>query len=541
MPAEFVGPSIDWYALSPLLVLLAGGLGLLVVGALTPKWPSWLYGLVTATTAGAAGVLALLHWFELGDRDPGTLVADALAYDSLAQLATMILCGAAVMVALFCVDDVDGTDRQGPEVFALILMAVIGGVVMASANDLIVLFLGLEILSLALYVLVASDRRRSDSQEGGMKYFVLGGFASAFFLYGVALLYGATGSTNISRIIENFQGSVQTGRDDSLVLAAIALLLVGMAFKIAAVPFHVWVPDVYQGAPTPITAFMASLGKTAAFVGLIRILIVALPFHRDDWRPVIWAMAVASLIIAPTIAIVQTNVKRMLAYGSVSHAGFVLVAFEAAGHRAGEVDPGNGMRSIVMYMMIYSALTIGTMAIIGTIARVRSNDTRLTVLAGLAKRHPLLAVMLTILLIAQAGVPLTAGFVAKFGAIQSAVEEQSYVIAIVAMSAAVIAAFVYLRIMVTVWMAEAPGADRVMTADVGVTEGRDGHVGEGAGGTALATSTDLEADLAVDREPEPIPLATKFVIAVTVTFTLVVGVFPNWLLEAASRITNTAP
>ena len=529
MPQEFVGPSIDWYALSPLLVLLGGGLFLLVVGAMTPRWPRGWYAFVTATTAGTAGTIAVLHWKELDGRFPGTLVADALAFDTLAQVITVVICGAVVLVALLCDDDVSGTERDGPEVFALLLMAAIGGVVMASANDLIVLFLGLEILSLALYVLVASDRRRADSQEGGIKYFVLGGFASAFFLYGIALIYGATGSTNISRIVEGFQTSVETGREDALLLAGMALMLVGLGFKIAAVPFHVWVPDVYQGAPTPITAFMASVGKTAAFVALLRVLVVMLPFHRDDWRPVIWVLALLSLVVAPTIAIMQSNVKRMLAYGSVSHAGFMLVAFEAAGHRAGEADPGTGMRAVVVYLAVYSVLTIGTMAVISTVSRARGGDTRLTILAGLANRHPLIAVLFTLLLIAQAGVPLTSGFVAKFGAIQAAVTEQSYVIAVVAMSAAVIAAFVYLRIMVTVWMSDAPGADDVIDNEPSAVAAR-------SAGAAAAPS-----DASEPIEPEPFPLSTSVVITAAVAFTLFVGLWPTWLLDVTSAVTTTAP
>lgn len=551
MPQEFVGPSIDWFALSPLLVLLGGGLFLLVAGALTPRWPRGWYALASASTAGTAAVLSVFQW-SIIDRDgPGTLVAGALAFDHFAQFMTILLCSAVVLVSLLCDDDVRGTDREGPEVFALLLMAALGGVVMASANDLIVMFLGLEILSLALYVLVASDRRRSESQEGGMKYFVLGGFASAFFLYGIALLYGGTGSTNISDIVAGFQAGVSTGREDALILAGVALLLVGLGFKIAAVPFHVWVPDVYQGAPTPITAFMASVGKASAFAALLRVLVVALPFHRDDWRPVIWVLALLSLTLAPMMAIVQTNVKRMLAYGSISHAGFMLVAFEAAGHRAGEADPGTGMQSVVVYLAVYSGLTIGTMAVISLVSRAQGGDTRLTILAGLATRHPVLALSLTLLLIAQAGVPLTSGFVAKFGAIQAAVTEGSYVIAIVAMAAAVIAAFVYLRIMVTVWMSTAPGADRQMLAYVSLGAPADDADGDAAdadaaaGAAATSTSTATAISTEVDTTgaaiaPEAIPLSTAVVIAATVTFTIVVGVAPGWFLDLAANITNYA-
>ena len=323
---------------------------------------------------------------------------------------------------------------------------------MGSANDLILLFLGLETLSLALYVLAASDRERPTSQESGIKYFVLGGFASAFFLYGIALIYGGTQSTNIGEIIESFQTSVLLDGKDSIVLAGIALLIVGLGFKVAAVPFHVWTPDVYQGAPTNVTAFMASVGKAAAFAAMLRVLVIALPFHRDDWRPAIWVLAVLSLVIGSVLAIVQTDVKRMLAYSSISHAGFILVGVEAAGHDAGERVLGDGMPSVLTYLLFYSVLTIGSFAVVALVARNSGGDTSLDAFKGLAQRRPTLAVALTVFLLAQAGVPLTSGFVAKWGVIQAAVEQESYAIAIIAMVAAVVAAFLYLRIMVSTWL-----------------------------------------------------------------------------------------
>ena len=211
------------------------------------------------------------------------------------------------------------------------LVSATGGVVMAAANDLIVLFLGLETLSLALYVLAASDRDRRDSQESGIKYFVLGGFASAFFLYGDRPDLRRHAVDQHQRDRRRVPDVGALDGQDSLVLAGIALLIVGLGFKVAAVPFHVWTPDVYQGAPTSVTAFMASVGKAAAFAAMLRVLVIALPFHRDDWRPAVWVLAVLSLVIGSVLAVVQTDVKRMLAYSSISHAGFILVGVEAAG------------------------------------------------------------------------------------------------------------------------------------------------------------------------------------------------------------------
>ena len=223
-------------------------------------------------------------------------------------------------------------NEDGPELFVLYLAAAIGGIIMVAANDLIVLFLGLETLSLALYVLAASNRRRTQSQEAGLKYFILGGFSSAFFLYGIALIYGATKETNLGKIMENLAAKQVFPRNDVLLLVGVGLLLVGLAFKVAAVPFQVWTPDVYQGAPTPVTSFMASAGKTAAFAALLRISVTALQSRVDDWRPVVWVLAVLSLVVGSVLAVSQTNVKRMLAYSSISHAGFILLGVEAASH-----------------------------------------------------------------------------------------------------------------------------------------------------------------------------------------------------------------
>ncbi|MEK9838615.1 MAG: NADH-quinone oxidoreductase subunit N, partial [Ilumatobacter sp.] len=274
-----------------------------------------------------------------------------------------------------------------------------------------------------------------------------------------------------------------------------ALLTVGLGFKVAAAPFHVWSPDVYQGAPTHVTAFMASVGKAAAFAAMLRVLVVALPFHRDDWRPVIWVLAVASLVIGSTLAVAQTDVKRMLAFSSVSHAGFLLVGVEAAGHRAGESDAGEGLPSVLIYLGLYSVLVVGTFAVVAVVARHAGGSTDIGSFAGLGQRRPLLALALTVLLLAQAGVPLTSGFVAKWGVIQAAVAERSYAIAIIAMVSAVIAAFLYLRIMVSAWLADPSDADA-----------------------------------------EPVPVMSGLAIGLAVAVTLVIGVYPDLLLDLTDAL-----
>jgi NADH-quinone oxidoreductase subunit N len=496
----FLGPEVQWFALSPLLTLLGGALGLLLVGALTPAWPKRLYAIVSATTAGAAGVLAMVLWDDISDRGPITLVGGAIALDKLAMFMTITICIGVVLVSILTDDYLHDTPNQGPEIYALYLVAAIGGIVMASANDLIVLFLGLETLSLALYVLAASNRRSSESAESGIKYFVLGGFASAFFLYGIALVYGGTGTTNITEMVVALQTTIDPFGDDTLVLAGLALLIVGLGFKISAAPFHVWAPDVYQGAPTPVTAFMASVGKAAAFAAMIRVLVVALPFYRDDWRPIVWVLALLTLLVGSILAVVQTNVKRMLAYSSISHAGFILVGVEAAGHLAGEADPGSGVPSVVLYLMLYSVLVIGSFAVVTIVSRSNEGDTTLASFGGLAKQRPLLALGFTVLLLAQAGVPLTSGFIAKFGVIQAAVDVESYAIAVIAMVSAVIAAFLYLRIMVSMWVGDSDAVDT----------------------------------------PVRVPFSMGVTVALTVAFTIVLGVFPGWLIDAADQVTQYA-
>ncbi len=501
--STFAGPEVSWFALSPMLVLVGVALFLLVVGALTPTWPKGWYAIVTAIGAGAAGVLSMVLWDDVTDNGPSTLIGGALAFDTFAQFITITICAGLILIALTSDDYLRREGFDGPEVYALFLVAATGGVVMGAANDLIVLFVGLETLSLAFYVLAGSYRRKVGSSESGLKYFVLGGFSSAFLLYGIALVYGTVGSTNISTMVRTLSDTVPIERNDALILAGVALLLVGLAFKVTAVPFHVWTPDVYQGAPTPVTGFMASVGKVAAFAAMLRVFVVGLPFYRDDWQPAIWILAVLSLIVGSFLAVVQTDVKRMLAYSSISHAGFILVGVEAAAHRAGEVESGLGVPSVLVYLLAYAVLVAGTFGVVALVARRGDRDTSLEAFRGLGRQRALLSLALTIFLVAQAGVPFTSGFIAKFGVIRAGVDEQSYALAIIAMLSSVVAAFLYLRIMVNVWMADPPPE-----------------------GEAL--------------EPVRVPVASGLAIVAAVSFTLVVGIFPEWLLEAAETTTTFA-
>ena len=445
---SFVGPAIDWYRLSNILVILGGALVLLLVGSLTPKWPRGMYALGAAVTTGASAVLTALLWRDLGEGQSIALVGNALTLDHFGLLSTFVMTVSVLLVSLVVNDHLERGGEDGPEVYGLMLSALIGGIIMVLANDLLVLFLGLETLSLAFYLLVASSRKRSTSGEAGLKYFILGGFASAFFLYGIALIFGVAGSTNLPKVADGL-ARLNVGTSDSRVLAGVALLLVGFAFKVSLVPFHVWTPDVYQGAPTPITALMASVGKVAAFSALARVFLTGLSGRVDDWAPAIYALAVVTLVVGSVVAVVQTDVKRMLAYSSISHAGFILVGLEAATHTSNP-DAVLGLSSISSYLFIYSLLVIGTFAVASAV--VSEGEATLDSFKGLGKSNPVLALAMTVLLLAQAGVPVTSGFIAKFGVIRSAASVESYPLAIVAMVAAVVAAYLYLRIMVSMWL-----------------------------------------------------------------------------------------
>ncbi len=496
----FTAPSIDWFALAPLLVLLVGGLVLLVTASFTPQWPKHLYAYATVALGLAAMVVAFVQWHAITRDGPKLLVGNAVSYDHFSMFGIITICIGLSLSAMVTDDFLRREGMEGPEIYGLYLMAAVGGIVMVMSNDLIVLFLGLETLSISLYVLAASNRRRAESQEAGIKYFVLGGFSSAFFLYGIALIYGGTGSTNFNRILTAFD-SVPLQRKDSLVLVGVALLLVGLGFKVSAAPFHFWAPDVYQGSPTPVTAFMASVGKAAAFAALFRVFVVALPNWKDDWRPVVWVLAILTLLVGSISAVVQTNVKRMLAYSSISHAGFILIGLEAAGHSGASTR--SGMPSSMMYLMIYSVLVIGTFAVVAVVGRTGDGATDLGSFRGLSRQKPWLATALTVFLLAQAGVPLTSGFIAKFGVIEAAVDEHSYALATIAMVSAVIGAFLYLRILISVWLADAEVGDE-------------------------------------KREAMHIPISTGAAILLCVGFTIYVGVNPEWLIQASDRVVLVA-
>ncbi len=439
-------PSVEWSLLSPQLVLIGGALILLLAGTfLRGQRVGSAYAAFTVLTGCAGLVASAFLWNRVtgdgGEAQPA--VADALVVDGFSVFFTVVLCSSVVVGALLA----DGYLRRerlpGPEFYVLMLLSASGGVFMAAANDLIIVFLGLEILSIALYVLAGYHRRRGQSQEAAIKYFVLGAFSSAFFLYGVALTYGATGSTNLGSIARFLREQTVT---EGVLLGGLAFLLVGLGFKVAAVPFHMWTPDVYQGSPTPVTGFMAAAAKAAGFAALLRLFFSTFGTNRLDWEPIVWALAVLSLVVGSVLAVVQTDVKRMLAYSSISHAGYVLIGLQAANDR--------GIAGALFYLLAYTFMILGSFGVATVVGRRGDERHGLDAYRGLARSRPVLAFTFTVFLLAQAGVPFTSGFLAKFYVIGAAVESDSYALAVIAMLAAVIAAFFYLRVIVAMYMAE---------------------------------------------------------------------------------------
>ncbi len=317
-------------------------------------------------------------------------------------------------------------------------------------------------------------RRRRESGEAAMKYFVLGAFSSAIFLYGIALVYGATGSTRIDEIA-TFLAQVDLTK--GVLYAGIGLIIVGLGFKVAAVPFHTWTPDVYDGAPTPATGFMAATAKAAGFAALIRILMSAFPTLAVDWRPMIWVLAVLTLLTGSVLAIIQTNVKRMLAYSSISHAGYVLVGVQAAS--------ANGVSAALFYLLCYTFMVIGAFAVVSIVGGKGEAHHDLASFRGLSTRRPILAGLFTVFLLAQAGIPFTSGFLAKFYVVSAAVARGEYALAVIAMIAAAIAAFFYLRLAIIMYGSPADAA--ALGSAMGTSDG-DGDAGDGAGSASGGSS-----------------------------------------------------
>ncbi|MDH3207997.1 MAG: NADH-quinone oxidoreductase subunit N, partial [Gemmatimonadota bacterium] len=330
---------------------------------------------------------------------------------------------------------------QAGEFYGLILLATAGMMFMAAARDLIVIFLGLEVMSIAVYALTAFNRRDRKSAEAGLKYFLLGAFATGFFLYGIALVYGATGSTNVADI----GLSVASGAaSPTFLLIGIVFLTIGFGFKVSAVPFHMWTPDVYEGAPAPVTAFMSAGVKAAAFVAFLRVFMVGFDAAYDSWYPIVWWLAAITMVAANLIALVQSNVKRMLAYSSIAHAGYLLVAITAANETAAA--------GLLFYLLIYTVMNIGAFAIVIGVAHQAEERLQVEDYAGFGWAQPLLGVLLTIFLLSLAGFPGTGGFMGKIYLLQGAADAQLWYLSVILVLTTIASYWYYLRVAWFMWM-----------------------------------------------------------------------------------------
>jgi NADH-quinone oxidoreductase subunit N len=440
-------PEVDWRAIAPELALAVAGVVLLLVVAF---WPRARRGVLAGLTlAGLAAAAALTVWNWDLER---VAFEGAVSLDGITRYARAILLAVGVLATLMIAQGdtrEDQADDSPPEVFPLLLFALLGMVLLAAASDLLVVFIALEILSLSLYVL-AGQTRRLGAQEAAMKYFLLGAFSSAFLLYGIALCYGATGSTNL---LEIARATGDPTGDGTLLLAGVGLLAVGFLFKVSAVPFHMWTPDVYQGTPTPVAAFMAAATKVAAFAVFLRVFAGALGGLVVSWRPVIAAVAVLTMLVGAALAVVQSDIKRMLAYSSISHAGYLLVGVAAA------ATVPAGVSASMFYLLVYAFMVMGAFMVVQYVSRLGPPDddtirerSSLEDYRGLARRHPWAAGLLAVFMLALTGIPPLSGFWAKYYVFLAGIEAGLTWLVVVAVLSSVISAFFYLRVLVVAYL-----------------------------------------------------------------------------------------
>ncbi|MDQ3987240.1 MAG: NADH-quinone oxidoreductase subunit NuoN [Actinomycetota bacterium] len=461
-------PEVAYWGMTPEITLVVTAFAVLLAGALASREAirSYLW-VVPSAGLGLALVFSVIAWSRIEDKGPELHLSGMLAVDGFATFAKFALAVFGILTVWLGrdyfermnVDEERSRESRrstgavlDPEFYALVLFAVAGMMLMASSADLIMIFLALETFSIALYVLVGFRRRSAQSQESSMKYFLLGAFSSTFFLLGIALTYGATGTTNLyppeegGPSIVGFLGS--TGFDGiELLILGTGLIVVGLGFKIAAVPFHSWTPDAYQGAPSPVTGFMAAGSKLAGFAALLRVLDVTLYPLRDEWQPLVLGIAALTMVVGSVLAVVQEDLKRVLAYSSIAHAGFVLTGVVAAND--------DGISGSLFYLATYGVTILGAFAIVSMLADRDEQRVRLVDYRGLFYRQPLVAGALTLFLLSLAGVPLTSGFVGKFLVFGAAIQAGYSWLVVIGVLTSAIAAFFYLRVLVVMYMEEA--------------------------------------------------------------------------------------
>ncbi|HEY1758966.1 MAG TPA: NADH-quinone oxidoreductase subunit N [Bryobacteraceae bacterium] len=417
--------------------------------------------------------------------DPGPAFQNMLIVDGFATFFRVLVIGVGILAVLSSSGYLRRENSRGGEFYALILFSIVGQSIMASANELIMIFIGIEISSIASYVLAGYLRDDARNNESALKYFLLGSFATAFLLYGVAWIYGTTGSTNLTVI----HRALLTGSEPvALAGVAAALIFVGFSFKISAVPFQSWAPDVYQGAPAPVTAFLSTGPKAAAFAVLLRVFMTAFGSISSSWMPLVWGVALATMTVGNFAAILQSNIKRLLAYSSIAHAGYVLVAVTA--------NSGDGSAAAMFYLAAYALTNIGAFAVVAFVSRKGEKFVRLDDFAGLAQRQPGMAAMLTVFMLSLIGVPLTGGFFGKFYIFKAALDAHLVWLTVLGLLNSAVAAYYYLRVLVVMYFKE-PGES-------------------------------------VENIP-PAGAALRIAVYASALGTVLLGIFPSWVLNFATK------
>jgi NADH-quinone oxidoreductase subunit N len=465
-------PIINWSLIAPEVIVCAAAVIVMLVDAFARPAQRWITGGISLAGLIVAAITSVWLWAN------GTPSADAfngmIVLDELRLGFTLIFLLVSALTLLLSTVWAENEQLPAGEFHSLLLFATAGMMLMASGNDLVIIFLGLEILSIATYVLAGFRRTDIRSNESSLKYFILGSFSSAFLLYGIALVYGATsladpgaggrivaGTTNIAEIASR----INEAQYPALLYAGAAMMLVGLGFKIATAPFHIWTPDVYEGAPTPVTAFMAAGPKAAGFAAFMRVFIFGLPFVvsassttagslHQTWVTTLEVMAIFTMTLGNVVAIVQNNVKRLLAYSSIAHAGYALVGFVAAGAATDLVQRHNAITSVMFYLLTYAVMNIGAFAVVQLIARNGDRRTSVEDYSGIGFESPVLAFSLSLFMLSLLGMPLTAGFIGKVMVFGAAIDQGYYVLVVIGVLNTAVSAYYYLRLIIVMFFGE---------------------------------------------------------------------------------------
>ncbi|MGH7985187.1 MAG: NADH-quinone oxidoreductase subunit N [Candidatus Binataceae bacterium] len=431
--------NFSWLAVLPLIAVAIGAMVVLLVGVHVDDDDSAGIGILALATVAAAFILTL---FTLGHHS--ATFSGAIALDNYSAYFEIIVLIAAALTIASSLEYAADTRLSGAEYYSLILFATLGMMLLAAGGDLIIIFLGLETMSIAVYVLAGFLRRDARSSEAALKYFLLGAFSTGFLLYGIALIYGATGTIKLAPISAALTGAMVS---NPLLLLGMGMLLIGFGFKVAAVPFHMWTPDAYEGAPTPITGFMAVGVKVAAFAGFLRIFLVYLGPVSAHWTMVLWVLAAITMTLGNIVAIVQDNIKRMLAYSAIAHAGYIIVGMAAAAR----VEAGG---AILYYLLAYAFTNLGAFGVIAALERHGEEHDRISDFRGLARDHPWLAGAMTLFMLSLTGVPPLAGFFGKFYVFSAALNAGLVALVIIAAVNSVVSAYYYIGVIVAMYMQE---------------------------------------------------------------------------------------